>query len=172
VWRAGPADPVAPGARTPRVLRYHVLRRHQRLPRPPEHVFPFFADARNLEAITPPWLGFRVVTPAPIAMRRGTLIEYRLRLRGVRLAWLTQIEDWVPGARFVDMQLAGPYRLWHHTHEFVADGTGGTVMRDTVRYALPCWPLGEVAHALLVRRDLAAIFDYRRQAVAERLTPP
>jgi ligand-binding SRPBCC domain-containing protein len=105
-------------------------------------------------------------------MRRGTLIEYRLRLRGLQLGWLTQIEDWVPGERFVDVQLAGPYRLWHHTHEFGDDGSGGTVMRDTVRYALPCWPLGEVAHTLVVRRDLGAIFDYRRRAVAERLTRP
>jgi ligand-binding SRPBCC domain-containing protein len=148
------------------------MRHEQRLPRPPEDVFPFFADAHNLEAITPPWLGFRVVTPAPIAMGRGALIEYRLRLRGLPIAWLTQIDDWVPGVRFVDVQLAGPYRLWHHTHEFAADGSDGTLMRDTVRYALPFWPLGEAAHALLVRRDLAAIFDYRRRAVEERLTPP
>jgi len=154
------------------VLRYHVLRREQRLPRPPHAVFPFFADAHNLEAITPPWLGFRVVTPRPIEMRAGALIEYRLRLRGLPLAWLTQIEDWTPGVRFVDVQLAGPYGLWHHTHEFAPDGAGGTVMRDTVRYALPLWPLGEVAHALLVRRDLAAIFDHRERAVAERLIRP
>jgi ligand-binding SRPBCC domain-containing protein len=153
------------------VLRYHVLRREQVLPRAPEEVFPFFADAHNLEAITPPWLGFRVVTPRPIAMRAGTLIEYRLRLRGLPLAWLTRIAEWMPGVRFVDEQLSGPYRLWHHTHEFEPDGAGGTLMRDTVRYALPLWPLGEVAHALLVRRDLAAIFDHRRQAVARLVTP-
>jgi ligand-binding SRPBCC domain-containing protein len=154
------------------VLRYHVLRREQRLPLPPGEVFPFFADAHNLEAITPPWLGFRVLTPRPIDLRVGTLIEYRLRLHGLPLAWLTQIADWAPGERFVDVQLAGPYGLWHHTHEFAPDGAGGTVMRDTVRYALPWWPLGEVAHAVLVRRDLAAIFDYRHRAVAERLTRP
>jgi ligand-binding SRPBCC domain-containing protein len=153
-------------------VRYHVLRREQVLPGGPEEVFPFFADAHNLEAITPPWLGFRVATPRPIAMRAGTLIEYRLRLRGLPLAWLTRIAEWTPGVRFVDEQLSGPYRLWHHTHEFEPDGAGGTLMRDTVRYALPCWPLGEVAHALLVRRDLAAIFDHRREAVARLLTRP
>ena len=152
------------------MFRYHVLLREQQLSAPPAAVFPFFADAHNLEAITPPWLGFRVVTPRPIAMRPGTLIEYRLRLRGLPIAWLTQIEDWDPGVRFVDMQLSGPYRLWHHTHEFAPDGAGGTVMRDTVRYALPLWPLGEVAHALVVRRDLATIFDFRHQEVARRLT--
>src|SRR4030095_2276831 len=122
-------------------------------------------DAGNLEAITPGWLGFRIVTPRPIDMRVGALIEYRLRLHGVPVAWLTRIEEWEPGVRFVDQQLSGPYRLWHHTHEFEPDGAGGTLMRDTARYELPVWPLGEFAHALLVRRDLAAIFDYRREAV-------
>lgn len=145
-----------------------MLRREQVLPAPPADVFPFFADAHNLEAITPPWLGFRVLTPRPVQMRPGALIEYRLRLRGIPLAWLTRIAEWVPGVRFVDEQLSGPYRLWHHTHEFVPRPEGGgTLMRDTVRYALPWWPLGEVAHALVVRRDLAAIFDHRRDAVGE-----
>jgi len=152
------------------VLRYHVLHREQRLPGAPGDVFPFFADAHNLEAITPPWLGFRVVTPAPIAMRAGALIEYRLRLHGLRLAWLTRIDEWTPGVRFVDSQLAGPYALWHHTHEFAPDGPGATVMRDAVRYALPYWPLGEVAHALLVRRDLERIFDFRSAEVARRIS--
>ena len=97
---------------------HYVLRREQRLPGTPEEVFPFFADAGNLEAITPPWLGFHVVTPRPIEMRPGALIEYRLRLHRLPIAWLTRIEEWVPSERFVDMQLTGPYRLWHHTHEF------------------------------------------------------
>jgi ligand-binding SRPBCC domain-containing protein len=153
------------------VLRYHVLRREQRLPGAPEEVFPFFADAHNLEAITPPFLGFRVTTPRPIDMHVGALIEYRLKLHGLPISWLTRIEDWTPGERFVDAQLAGPYRLWHHTHEFSPDGDGGTVMRDTVRYALPGWPLSEVAHPL-VARDLAAIFDFRAAAVAQSLTRP
>ena len=105
---------------------HHVLRREQRLPRPPDAVFPFFAEAANLEAITPAWLGFAIVTPRPVEMRVGTLIEYRLWLHGVPVSWLTRIEEWEPGVRFVDMQLAGPYRLWHHTHEFRPDGAGGT----------------------------------------------
>jgi ligand-binding SRPBCC domain-containing protein len=151
------------------VFRYHVLRREQRLPGPPDTVFPFFGDAHNLEAITPPWLGFHVVTPAPIEMRAGALIEYRLRLRGLPIAWLTRVEEWTPGVRFVDAQLSGPYALWHHTHEFEADGDA-TIMRDVVRYALPYWPLGEVAHALLVRRDLERIFDFREAEVARRLS--
>jgi ligand-binding SRPBCC domain-containing protein len=147
-----------------------LLHREQRLPGSPEEVFPFFADAGNLEAITPPWLGFRIVTPRPIEMRPGALIEYRLRLHGLPLRWRTRIEEWVPSERFVDRQLSGPYRLWHHTHSFRPHPEGGTVMTDTVRYALPLGPLGSLAHALLVRRDLERIFDYRAEAVPALLT--
>ena len=153
-------------------IRHHVLRREQRLPRPPADVFPFFADAGNLEAITPPWLGFHIVTPQPIPMGPGTLIEYRLRLHGVPVRWLTRIEHWKPGERFVDAQVRGPYRLWHHTHEFAADGAGGTIMRDTVRYALPFGVLGAVAHRAFVARDLARIFDHRALRVAAAITAP
>jgi ligand-binding SRPBCC domain-containing protein len=148
---------------------YHTLRREQRLPRTPEDVFPFFADASNLETITPPWLSFSVTTPRPIAMRLGTIIEYRLRLHGLPIRWLTQIEAWEPGVRFVDRQLRGPYALWHHTHEFEATADGGTLMRDTVRYALPLGPAGALAHGLFVRRDLDRIFDFRRAEVARHL---
>jgi ligand-binding SRPBCC domain-containing protein len=154
------------------VPRHHVLRREQHVRGTPEEVFPFFSDAHNLEAITPPWLRFHVVTPQPVDMRAGALIEYRLRLRGIPISWLTRIEEWTPGVRFVDVQLSGPYRLWHHVHEFEPDGAGGTLMRDTVHYALPFWPLGEVAHALIVRRDLAAIFAFRHSEVARRLSSP
>jgi ligand-binding SRPBCC domain-containing protein len=146
-------------------MKIHVLEREQLLPRPPGEVFPFFADARNLETITPPLLRFRVITPAPVEMRAGTLLQYRLRLHGLSLDWLTRIAEWVPGERFVDEQIAGPYKLWHHTHEFEPHGDGATLMRDTVRYALPLWPLGELS-APLVRRDLARIFDFRHAACA------
>jgi ligand-binding SRPBCC domain-containing protein len=146
-------------------LSVHILRREQRLPGTPEQVFPFFADAQNLEAITPPWLGFSVTTPGPIEMRPGALIEYRLKLHGVPLRWRTTIAVWDPPRRFVDVQLAGPYRLWHHTHDFEPDGDGGTTMRDTVRYAIPLGPLGTLAERVLVRRDLAAIFDFRAESV-------
>ena len=149
------------------MFRYHTLRREQRLAQSPEEVFDFFGDAGNLEAITPASLSFRIVTPRPIAMGAGTLIEYRLRMRGLPLMWLTRIEEWSPARRFVDVQLAGPYALWHHTHEFEPLGDG-TLMRDTVRYALPFWPLGELADAAFVRRELAGIFDYRHAEVARR----
>ncbi len=148
-------------------MKVHVLERSQRLPGSPEEVFGFFADAHNLEAITPPFLGFQVVTPKPIDMHEGTLIEYRLKLHGVRLRWRTRIDVWEPGVRFVDRQLQGPYRLWHHTHTFEPDG-GDTLMRDVVRYALPLGPLGEVARVALVRRDLDRIFDFRHAEIARR----
>jgi ligand-binding SRPBCC domain-containing protein len=152
------------------VFGHHVLRREQRLPGSPAEVFPFFADAGNLEAITPPWLRFEVVTPRPIGMRPGALIEYRLVLHRLPIAWLTRIEEWEPGIRFVDMQLKGPYALWHHTHEFERLDGDATLMRDTVRYALPFGPFGEIARRLFVARDLEAIFDFRTGRVAAALT--
>ena len=148
---------------------YHTLRREQTLPGTPDEVFPFFADAGNLEAITPRDLKFDIVTPRPIEMGEGTLIEYELRLHGLPISWLTRIEVWEPGVRFVDQQLRGPYALWHHTHEFEATADGQTLMRDTVRYAIPYGPLGELAHALVVKRDLNRIFDFRTQEVARRI---
>ena len=147
-------------------MSVHRLVREQRVALPRERVFPFFADALNLEAITPPWLAFRVVTPEPIEMRAGTLIEYRLRLHGVRVRWLTRIALWEPPHRFVDVQLRGPYRLWHHVHAFEPAPGGATVMRDEVRYALPLGPLGALAHAAFVRRDLERIFAFRQREVA------
>jgi ligand-binding SRPBCC domain-containing protein len=146
----------------------HVLTREQILPGEPDEVFAFFADAANLEAITPPWLRFRIVTPGPIRMAPGTLIEYRLVLHRIPVRWLTRIELWEPGACFVDVQVRGPYRSWRHTHRFEAHPEG-TLVRDTVRYALPLGLLGRTAHRAFVRRDLEHIFDFRRAAVARRL---
>jgi ligand-binding SRPBCC domain-containing protein len=149
-------------------MNVHILQREQRLPGAPAEVFEFFADARNLEAITPPLLRFRLVTPDPIAMGRGTLIRYRLRVRGLPISWLTEIKEWDPPHRFVDEQLEGPYALWHHTHTFEADGDA-TIMRDVVRYAIGFGTLGALANALVVRRDVAGIFDFRAQRVRELL---
>jgi hypothetical protein len=149
-------------------MRTRTLEREQVIPGEPEAVFPFFAEARNLEAITPAFLRFRVTTPGPIEIGVGSLIAYRLRLHGVPLRWLTSIEAWEPGRRFVDVQVRGPYARWHHTHTFEPHA-GGTLMRDVVRYALPLGPLGRGADALVVRRDLRAIFDFRARAISERL---
>lgn len=145
----------------------HVLERSTWIPQPVERVFPFFADAGNLERITPPELRFRIVTPLPIAMQRGTLIEYRLALFGLPFGWRTEISDWQPPHRFVDRQLSGPYREWIHTHEFTPDN-GGTRMVDRVDYVLPLAPLGLLARPL-VRRQLRRIFDYREVAIRQLL---
>jgi len=145
-----------------------ILQRVQILPRPRDEVFAFFEDARNLEAITPPFLRFRVVTPGPIAMRAGALIEYRLSLFGAPFGWQTEIEIYEPTRRFVDRQLRGPYRVWRHTHEF-EDVAGGTRMTDHVEYELPLGPLGDIAHALFVKRTVAKIFDYRAEVIGAHL---
>ena len=141
-----------------------VLRRSQVIARTREEVFGFFADALNLEAITPPWLGFEVLTPGPIRMEPGTLIAYRMRLRGIPVRWLTRIERWHPGSGFLDAQLKGPYRSWRHAHTF-EDCEGGTLMRDLVRYELPFGLLGRLGGRALVAGELRGIFDFREDAV-------
>jgi hypothetical protein len=146
----------------------YTLQRESFVPRPIAEVFDFFSSAENLEKITPPWLGFRILTPLPIELRRGTVISYRLRVRGIPIRWLTEIEEWAPPFEFVDIQRKGPYKSWRHTHRFV-QVDGGTRMSDTVRYALPLGPLGRLAHRLQVARDLDRIFDYREQRVRELL---
>lgn len=144
----------------------YTIDRVQRLPVGRREVFPFFADAANLERLTPPFLRFRIVTPPPIAMRPGTLIDYRIRLFGIPMTWRTVIESFDAGERFVDVQLRGPYKIWRHTHTF-ADVPGGTEVRDHVEYQLPLGPLGSLVHALMVRRTLERIFDHRQKVMSE-----
>ncbi len=151
---------------------HHVLRREQRLPAPPAEVFPFFAEAGNLEAITPPWLRFAIVPPRPADLRAGTLIEYRLRLHGVRVSWLTRIEEWVPASDSSTRSCAAPTRCGITRTSSRPTARARTLMRDTVRYALPYGPFGEVARRLFVARDLAAIFDYRTERVRAAFTRP
>jgi ligand-binding SRPBCC domain-containing protein len=126
----------------------------------------FFADARNLEILTPPWLGFRILSPEPIAMWAGARIQHRLGWHGLPLRWVTEIEAWEPPLRFVHVQRRGPYALWHQTHSFEPDA-GGTRLRDHVRYALALGPLGRLMHRLSVRKDLDTIFAYRARRVKE-----
>ena len=151
-------------------MRLHTLEREQLVRAPLDEVFLFFSQARNLGALTPDWLGFSMSTPGDVAMRRGTLIDYTIRLHGLPIRWRTLIEVWEPGVRFVDLQLRGPYKLWSHLHEFEARPEG-TLVRDEILYALPAYPLGELAHLLLVKRDLRRIFDYRHAAVSRLLEP-
>jgi len=141
-----------------------MLQRQQWIPRPLEEVFAFFSDARNLALLTPRWMRFQVLTSGPIELAPGTKIEYRLSWHGIPLRWTTRIESWEPPHSFEDIQLAGPYRLWHHTHRFEEAG-GGTRMTDVVCYALALGWLGRAANALAVRRDVERIFDYRRERI-------
>jgi hypothetical protein len=191
-------------------VKFHTLRREQQIPRSRDEVFAFFSDARNLEAVTGPWLRFRTLTPGPIGIAAGAQIRYQLKVRGVPVGWnaplvkstsrpgtdcwnpeggstrlpakwtsnvsrcgggvtperTTLIRRWDPPAQFVDVQLSGPYRLWHHTHRFEAHH-GGTRMIDVVRYRLPFGPFGRLVNALLMRREVERIFDYRNRRIAE-----
>ena len=151
-------------------MAIHTLRREQVVDAPPDAVFAVFADPLKLEAITPPLLRFAVITPPPIAMGVGTFIQYRLRVHGVPVRWDTLIQAWEPPHRFVDVQVHGPYRLWHHTHELSPLDGDRTLMRDTVRYALGFGALGALAHRMIVRRDLETIFAYRAQRVPQLLS--
>lgn len=147
-------------------VKFYTLRREQWIQRPIDKVFPFFADARNLEVITPPWLGFRILSMDSNSISEGTEICYRLRLHGIPIRWRTEIRHWDPPYSFVDVQRSGPYKLWHHTHRFEGHG-GRTRMIDIVRYTLPFGILGRIAHTLKVRDDVRWIFDYRRQRIHE-----
>lgn len=147
----------------------YILKRELTLDLPREEVFEFFADAGNLERITPLELNFHIITPQPIDIRKGALIDYKLKMRGIPVKWRTEISVWEPPFRFVDQQLKGPYKQWIHTHTFTELETNKTLIVDDVRYRLPLEPLGDVAH-FFVRRELDYIFDYRQKAVAEILS--
>lgn len=135
------------------------------LPLKREEIFPFFADAANLEAITPPWVNFQTLTPSPIEMRVGTLIDYRIKIHGVPVKWRTRINAWEPPYRFIDEQLRGPYLKWVHEHTF-EEKDGGTLCKDRVEYAVPG---GWLIDKLFVRRDVERIFAYRQEKLQQLL---
>lgn len=137
------------------------------VPHPPWAVFPFFADAQNLEQLTPPWLSFRILTPGPIDMHVGALIDYRIKLRGVPLRWRTRIARWEPPFAFADEQLRGPYSMWHHTHTFTPCD-GGTVLGDEVIMRPKGGPLAGIIMSAFVRADVERIFRYRAKFMADR----
>ena len=148
-----------------------VLEQTQIIPRPRAEVFEFFSKAGNLEKLTPDHLRFSILTPEPIPMKAGTLIDYRIKLSGIPMRWRTEITVWEPDERFVDVQLSGPYKLWRHEHTFHdakgRDGSPATEMKDHLTYVVPFGPLGEIARVLFVKRTVQGIFDYRRTKVEE-----
>ncbi len=147
----------------------HSLDTTIRLPQPPEDLFPFFSDARNLERITPPELNFSIVAPPRAGIGEGAHIRYRLRLWGIGFGWKTFISDWQPPRHFVDEQISGPFTVWRHRHSLERTDRG-TTMHDHVDYALPLSPVGELAHPL-VRRQLRRIFAYRHAAMLRLFAP-
>lgn len=146
-------------------MRVYHLHREQVVPVKREEVFPFFAKPENLAKITPPSMGFIILTPTPIRMKEGAIIDYTVRALGARMHWRTMITEYDPPHRFVDVQIKGPYILWHHTHSFVEEGSN-TRLIDDVRYALPFGPLGSLVHTLVVRRQLDRIFAHRHDVIA------
>jgi uncharacterized protein len=141
-----------------------IFRAEQFVPRPLSEVFEFFSQAENLQELTPAWLHFRILSVEPAPVRKGTLIRYSLRWRIFPIYWTTEIIEWDPPHRFVDLQLKGPYKLWHHEHRFVAEGNG-TRITDEVQYQLPFGVFGSIAHKLKVRKDVETIFAYRTDVV-------
>jgi ligand-binding SRPBCC domain-containing protein len=141
--------------------KYLVFEEKTKLKAPLEEVFGFFSNADNLEKITPEWLHFKILTPLPIQMREGTLIDYRLKLRGIPIRWRSLISEWDPPYSFTDEQIKGPYRAWIHRHSFAREGDT-TIMTDTVRYRVLG---GALIDKLLVRRDIRKIFKHRTEVI-------
>lgn len=149
----------------------HEIFSEQWLPLKPEELFPFYCDEKNLEKLTPDFMGFKVLNKSTPEIREGTLINYRLSLHGIPFKWQTQIKDWKPNERFVDTQLSGPYQKWHHVHDFIPFG-GGTLVRDRVTYKLPLGFLGDTVAGWKVGNQVGQIFDYRREVIDKKFGNP
>lgn len=145
-------------------MKIYMLRREQIIHRSLDEVFAFFERPDNLADITPPKMGFNILTPQPLEMRAGAVFDYVVTIMGINQFWRTLIEQYDPPHSFVDIQLSGPYRLWHHTHQFESHEQG-TLVRDIVRYILPFGPVGRLAHPLVVRPQLERIFTFRNRAI-------
>ena len=149
-------------------MRPYILQRTQHVSAPLDQVWAYFATPENLQKITPPWLNMEILTPSPVTMKDGAVFDYVVTMRGMPLRWTSIIAEYAPPNRFVDVQLRGPYAFWHHAHEFIEAESGITEIKDTVAYLLPFGPLGRIAHATLVKRDLEKIFNHRIQVVARQ----
>lgn len=148
-------------------MKVYTLHRKQFFNRPLDEIFPFFESPENLGSITPSWLDFRFLTPLPIEMKQGAVIDYTISWLGISLRWRTLISRYDPPREFADSQVKGPYALWEHTHSF-RKVDGGTEMTDTVQYALPFGLLGQFAHRIAIRKQIEAIFDHRANVLDHR----
>jgi ligand-binding SRPBCC domain-containing protein len=146
----------------------YILESRVWLPKPRAEVFAFFAEPANLALITPEWLGFQLLAAAPLGP--FAILDYRIRWVGLPLRWRTFIREYDPPARFVDVQVRGPYERWEHRHLFVEE-RGGTWIDDRVTYRLPLGFLGRLVHDVLVRRQLASLWAHRRRRIADLLAP-
>jgi ligand-binding SRPBCC domain-containing protein len=151
-------------------MKIYTLKRQLMIKRPIDEVFRFFEKPENLSRITPDGIGFEILTPRPISMHVGAVLDYTIRVIGIPVHWTTLIADYDPPRRFADVALRSPYSLWHHTHTF-EETLDGTLMTDEVRYALPFGPLGRLVHSLWVQGQLERIFDYREAAIHRLLEP-
>ena len=147
-------------------MKIYILKREQLIARPRREVFAFFENPENLGKITPASVGFNILTPRPIRMKTGTVLDYTIHLLGISVRWTTLISEYNPPYRFRDVAIRGPYSFWHHTHTF-EEAKGGTIMTDEVYYALPFGIFGRMAHFFCVRRQLNYIFDYRSRIIKE-----
>lgn len=134
--------------------------------RPREDVFEFFSRAENLERLTPDFLNFQVVSETPIEMKEGTEIEYSLSVHGLPMTWISRIECWEPPEKFVDVQIKGPYKRWHHTHKFETQNNG-TLVKDHVEYDVPGWIFSSLINHYFVRPDVEDIFSYRQKQLQD-----
>lgn len=145
-------------------MKIHTLHKEQFVTHPLRDVFAFFEKPENLATITPPSMGFRILSPPPIEMKQGAVFEYSVKVMGVRLRWKSLISAYTPPFSFVDEQLVGPYKFWHHTHAF-SEVDGGTRISDSVRYAMPFGVIGNLIQKLVVKRQLDGIFCHRARVI-------
>jgi ligand-binding SRPBCC domain-containing protein len=145
-------------------MKVYTLRREQLLPRTLDEVFSFFERPENLEAITPPWLHFKMITPTPVHIKQGSIFDYTMRVRGISMHWASLVTEYNPPHSFVDQQIRGPYEYWYNTHRF-KETDEGTHIIEEIRYIMPFGLLGRAVHGLMVAQDLQEIFDYRQMAI-------
>jgi ligand-binding SRPBCC domain-containing protein len=150
-----------------KLMRIYTIERRQLVHRPLEEIFTFFSRPENLGLLTPKQVGFNILTPSPISMQTGALIDYTIKVLGIRTRWTTLITDFVHGSRFVDVQLKGPYAYWHHEHRFT-ETDDGTLITDVIHYAMPLGVFGSIIHELFVKSRLNFIFNYRAGEIEKR----